>query len=448
MISSMELSTPTSPNEDRAQLPAAVVTQRRPRPAPVGTGNAGIFVTGIVAVVVTVGSFFASQALSQISGAALWVPAQYRMGLNILSAGLGVAVFALAVVVLHFFNPPQPEKKQYLRGKTILALSAGVLAVVLSLVALGVYAWLRSECVIGFDPTTWYGAEQKKLALAKQEHRVDAGATVHVPEFVDLANHRIYLPLKYPAELQKDLAILGDPPGGPMNDLLQNDPDTLFDDVEKSRSPEPAKTAALFMSLDAVMIMLAAFAVATGCNSFIPVLTTPTMVGSCKLAPAHTAAFISYRRADGSDIARLVRAELQERGITTFLDVDDLGSYYFDDRLFNEIDKLPNFILILTPQAVAGMNEPNDWVRKEIAHACRKNRNIIPVVKEGFVFPAANQLPPELVNLPRYNSVIYSHAYFNAAMDKLEAFLQNPQKANPASAATVSQPQQQSPDEE
>ena len=46
-----------------------------------------------------------------------------------------------------------------------------------------------------------------------------------------------------------------------------------------------------------------------------------------------TFAFISYRRETGADTARLIRAELLSRGMKTFLDVDDLGSFHFDERL-------------------------------------------------------------------------------------------------------------------
>lgn len=135
-------------------------------------------------------------------------------------------------------------------------------------------------------------------------------------------------------------------------------------------------------------------------------------------------AFISYRRETGAETARLIRTELRTRGYRAFLDVEDLGSNLFDERLLREIQNAPSFILILGPGALDRCVNPDDWVRRELAHAIYRQRNIIPVLKDGFQFPPAANLPPDIAALPRYNSVLYSHDQFEATINKLVSFME------------------------
>jgi hypothetical protein len=133
--------------------------------------------------------------------------------------------------------------------------------------------------------------------------------------------------------------------------------------------------------------------------------------------------FISYRREGGAETARLIRSELQKRGIDAFLDVDDLGASHFDERLLGEIERASSFVLILSPGSLRRCREEGDWLRREIAHAIEKKKNIVPVLKDGFDFPPVDSLPSQIADLPRYNCVVYSHAYFGATIDKLISFL-------------------------
>ena len=48
--------------------------------------------------------------------------------------------------------------------------------------------------------------------------------------------------------------------------------------------------------------------------------------------------FISYRRDSGSDLARSIRSELERRGDSVFLDVEDLRSSPFNTALLREIE--------------------------------------------------------------------------------------------------------------
>lgn len=148
--------------------------------------------------------------------------------------------------------------------------------------------------------------------------------------------------------------------------------------------------------------------------------------------PGYPAAFISYRREGGADTARLIRAALEARGYSAFLDVESLGASHFDERLFAAIEQAPNFLLILSPGSLDRCHEPGDWLCREIGHALATGRNIVPLLKDGFVFPPAGSLPADLADLPRHNGIPMSHVYFDAAIDKLIAFLNQGPVKSPA----------------
>ena len=134
-------------------------------------------------------------------------------------------------------------------------------------------------------------------------------------------------------------------------------------------------------------------------------------------------AFISYRREGGAETARLISKELRDRGVRVFLDVDDLASGHFDERLLREIEAVPNFIVILTPGCLTRCNTEGDWLRREIEHAIKTERNIIPILKDEFYFPPSFELPPSMAELDKNNWVRYDHVLFSATMERLVSFL-------------------------
>lgn len=133
--------------------------------------------------------------------------------------------------------------------------------------------------------------------------------------------------------------------------------------------------------------------------------------------------FISYRRDNGSPIARAIRSELTRHDVHVFLDVDDLASNVFYERLLDEIGKASNFIVVLTPGALDRVSDKQDWVRREISHAILLGKNIIPVIVDDFEFPSADALPEGLAKLPRYNAVKYTHEHFESTINKILEFL-------------------------
>jgi len=138
-------------------------------------------------------------------------------------------------------------------------------------------------------------------------------------------------------------------------------------------------------------------------------------------------AFISYRRESGSDLASLVRTELEKRFYKkVFLDVKELQVGRFDEKLLKEIEEAPNFILILSPGCLDRCANKSDWLKREIMHAIKTNRNIIPVMKEDFKFPSNEQwklFPTAMQIIKSYNAAHYSHLHLGDSILTIAKFM-------------------------
>ena len=95
--------------------------------------------------------------------------------------------------------------------------------------------------------------------------------------------------------------------------------------------------------------------------------------------------FISYRRSDGTDKARILDLAFSIDDCRTFLDFKSLGVGAFDKRLEDAVLDAPIFVMVLTPDYFARCNEEGDWVRKEIELALDNNKIIIPINYDGKV---------------------------------------------------------------
>jgi hypothetical protein len=141
----------------------------------------------------------------------------------------------------------------------------------------------------------------------------------------------------------------------------------------------------------------------------------------------HFDVFISYRRETDAQTARLIRAELQQRGFKVFLDVDDLRPGHFDESILAHIQNAPAFIVILSPGSLDRCSDPEDWVRKEITCALASKRMILPIMMPKFQFPSEAELPQELHSIRVHHGVNYSHDFFDAMMEKIVGYIRTPQ---------------------
>ena len=120
--------------------------------------------------------------------------------------------------------------------------------------------------------------------------------------------------------------------------------------------------------------------------------------------------FISYRREGGDHVAKLINERLINKGYSVFYDRDSLHGGYFDERIFKAIEECKDFILVLPKGSLDKCVNDDDWVRAEIRHALLHNKNIIPVMIDGFTFP--KNLPSDIAAISRINGVKYSIDYF------------------------------------
>lgn len=103
--------------------------------------------------------------------------------------------------------------------------------------------------------------------------------------------------------------------------------------------------------------------------------------------------FISYRREGGKEIARIIKAELEKMGFSVFLDFDELNDGHFEKYIIQAIDSSSVFMLILSPNALDLCIDEDDWVRKEIEYAIKKDCHIVPINPDQKFNGYPNVLP-------------------------------------------------------
>jgi TIR domain len=138
--------------------------------------------------------------------------------------------------------------------------------------------------------------------------------------------------------------------------------------------------------------------------------------------------FISYRRKHGAGWARAILQDLKAHGYDVFVDVESIDSGSFESVILNQIEARAHFLLLLTPGCLDRCNEAEDWLRREIQHAIKLQRNVVPLTLEQFSFAThAGNLPAALAPLTKYNALAIYHDYFDQGMDKLrDRFLKQP----------------------
>ena len=134
--------------------------------------------------------------------------------------------------------------------------------------------------------------------------------------------------------------------------------------------------------------------------------------------------FISYRRATGSVWALAISKDLTQHGYDVFFDFQGIASGNFEQIILQNIRARAHFLVLLTPSALERIDEPNDWLRREILTALEERRNIVPIMLEGFDFatPAIGKwLVGSLAQLKGYNGLTVPIEYFEEAMNRLRS---------------------------
>lgn len=121
--------------------------------------------------------------------------------------------------------------------------------------------------------------------------------------------------------------------------------------------------------------------------------------------------FISYRRDTGSEKADLIREKLSKRRIECFLDKHHIRNEDFLDKIKQDIDRAPNFLMVLTPGYFVKRETAEDYVREELLYAKSQNKNII-----GISFPLYDHgevdwdNDPEIAEFKRFNYIEYNNS--------------------------------------
>src|SRR5262249_12027946 len=140
--------------------------------------------------------------------------------------------------------------------------------------------------------------------------------------------------------------------------------------------------------------------------------------------------FISYRRDDSAGHAGRVHDRLaSEFGREVlFMDVDGIPLGVNFVRVINEeVERCDVLLAIMGPgwldaRDEAGrrrLDDPDDYVRIEIAAALKRDIPVIPILLEGARVPKANQLPDDLRDLTFRHGVEVRHGSFHDDLDRL-----------------------------
>jgi hypothetical protein len=140
--------------------------------------------------------------------------------------------------------------------------------------------------------------------------------------------------------------------------------------------------------------------------------------------------FLSYRREDSAAAAgRLSDRLISELGDgNVFMDVDGvpLGAD-FVERLQQEVSGCDALLAVIGPRWLdivdeAGdrrLDDPNDFVRVEIAAALQREIPVIPILLDGTKIPRIDRLPEDLKLLSRRNGLDVRQASFHSDVGRL-----------------------------
>ena len=101
--------------------------------------------------------------------------------------------------------------------------------------------------------------------------------------------------------------------------------------------------------------------------------------------------FISYRRKVNLDLAERIRDHLQKLGYDVFLDIKSLRSGKWKKNILEQLAGRFHFLLLLEKGTLNRCKDPNDFLLREIKSALIKDRNIIPILVDGYSIDKAGK---------------------------------------------------------
>lgn len=89
--------------------------------------------------------------------------------------------------------------------------------------------------------------------------------------------------------------------------------------------------------------------------------------------------FISYRRENGEDKARILNQYLSTVGYRVFFDHESGMTGEFETEILAAVEIAPVFLMLLTPHCLDRCTDKGDWVRRELERATKFGKDIIPI---------------------------------------------------------------------
>lgn len=144
-----------------------------------------------------------------------------------------------------------------------------------------------------------------------------------------------------------------------------------------------------------------------------------------------TTLFVSYRRDDCAHPAGRLRDRLIDTlgARNIFFDVDSVAAGEdFASKIEQALSRCDSVLVLIGPRwnppkadgSGRMLDDPDDWVRVEVARSLRSNAKVIPVLIDGTQMPLRAELPPDLADLSGRNAVpLRSGADFSRDVDTI-----------------------------
>lgn len=108
--------------------------------------------------------------------------------------------------------------------------------------------------------------------------------------------------------------------------------------------------------------------------------------------------FISFRRKDGEQYARILQLMLYKRGYQrAFIDYDERTDDMLDEKIRKVIEEAPIFIAILSPYYLSRCHNEDDWVRKEFMFALQLKKHFIFINPDKKINGIPEGIPSEII---------------------------------------------------
>ena len=144
--------------------------------------------------------------------------------------------------------------------------------------------------------------------------------------------------------------------------------------------------------------------------------------------------FISYRRATAAPYAGRLVDDLRENGVPVFQDFDSTqpGAEYAE-VINDAIEESGSFVAIIDrgwtgerrwPKG-RRIDEPGDWVRREMAAALALDVRIVPVLVGDAEMPPADELPRPIRDVAARHAIELSNQHWSADLERLITVLRS-----------------------